>query len=145
MSASFLSEFDQQRVIEAIQQAELNSDGEIKIHLEPHCNNLLPLARAKEVFLQLNLQNTKLRSAVLIYIAYTDHQLAILGDVGIHSQVGDSFWQHEIDNLINHFKAGDPAGGLIRVVNDVGEKLTTFFPKSVNNPDEISNDLSFGE
>jgi hypothetical protein len=30
-------------------------------------------------------------------------------------------------------------------VQDVGEKLTAFFPKSENNPDEISNDLSFGE
>ena len=145
MSAQFLSEADQQRVAEAIRQAELQTDGEIKIHLEPQSSNLLPLARAKEVFLQLNLQNTKLRSAVLIYIAYQDHQLAILGDVGIHSQVGDSFWQQEKDSLISHFKAGDPAGGLVRVVQDVGEKLAAFFPKSVNNPDEISNDLSFGE
>ena len=145
MSAQFLSEADQQRVVEAIRQAELQTDGEIKIHLEPQSSNLLPLARAKEVFLQLNLQNTKLRSAVLIYIAYQDHQLAILGDVGIHSQVGDSFWQQEKDSLISHFKAGDPAGGLVRVVQDVGEKLAAYFPKSVNNPDEISNDLSFGE
>lgn len=145
MSAQFLSEADQQSVVEAIRQAELQTDGEIKIHLEPQSSNLLPLARAKEVFLQLNLQNTKLRSAVLIYIAYQDHQLAILGDVGIHSQVGDSFWQQEKDSLISHFKAGDPAGGLVRVVQDVGEKLAAFFPKSVNNPDEISNDLSFGE
>jgi len=145
MSAQFLSEADQQRVAEAIRQAEQQTDGEIKIHLEPQSSNLLPLARAKEVFLQLNLQNTKLRSAVLIYIAYQDHQLAILGDVGIHSQVGDSFWQQEKDSLISHFKAGDPAGGLVRVVQDVGEKLAAFFPKSVNNPDEISNDLSFGE
>jgi uncharacterized membrane protein len=145
MSAQFLSEADQQRVVEAIRKAELQSDGEIKIHLEPKSSNLLPLARAKEVFLQLDLQNTKLRSAVLIYIAYEDHQLAILGDVGIHSKVGDSFWQQEKDSLIAHFKAGDPAGGLVRVVQDVGEKLIAFFPKSVNNPDEISNDLSFGE
>jgi uncharacterized membrane protein len=145
MSAQFLSETDQQRVVEAIRQAELQTDGEIKIHLEPQSSNLLPLARAKEVFLQLNLQNTKLRSAVLIYIAYQDLQLAILGDVGIHSQVGDSFWQQEKDSLISHFKAGDPAGGLVRVVQDVGEKLAAYFPKSVNNPDEISNDLSFGE
>lgn len=145
MSASFLSEKEQVQVIEAIRQAELNTDGEIKIHLEPTCPNLLPLARAKEVFLQLNLQNTAQRSAVLIYIAYEDHQLAILGDSGIHQHLGDSFWQQEKDTLIGHFKAGDPAGGLLRVVHDVGQKLMAFFPKSTNNPNEISNDLSFGE
>ncbi|MDA0309508.1 MAG: TPM domain-containing protein [Bacteroidetes bacterium] len=145
MSASFLSETDQQRVIEAIQQAERHTDGEIKIHLEPTCSNVMPLARAKELFLQLNLQNTEQRSAVLIYIAYEDHQLAILGDSGIHQRVGDSFWQQEKDTLIGHFKAGDPAGGLVRVVHDVGQKLMAFFPKSTNNPNEISDDLSFGE
>ena len=145
MSATFLSETDQIRIVEAIQQAELNTVGEIKIHLEPTCSNFIPLARAKEIFLQLNLKNTVKRSAVLIYIAYEDHQLAILGDAGIHQHVGDSFWQQEKDTLISHFKAGEPAGGLVRVVHDVGQKLTAFFPKSTNNPNEISDDLSFGE
>lgn len=132
----------QARVVDAIRLAELNTSGEVKVHLERFCKGDA-LDRAKEKFAKLNLHKTELRNAVIVYVAVEDRKAAIFGDEGIHSKVDEDYWKTELDVMLGHFKQGDIAGGLIQVVSDIGEKLNAEFPyNAATDTNEVSNEIS---
>lgn len=143
MPSTFLSQHEQQQIIEAIQQAEANTSGEIRVHIEPHGKSD-PVERAKEVFAQLGMHQTALHNGVLIYVAYDDHRVAIIGDKGIHEKVGEHFWQHEIELITEHFKRNEYAQGICAAIHAAGEKLKHHFPFKSDDKNELSNDISFG-
>lgn len=130
------------QVVEAIRRAELNTSGEVKVHIERFCKGDA-LDRAKDKFAKLELHKTANRNAVLVYVAIEDRKAAILGDEGIHCKVTTDYWKDELDVMLAHFKEGDIAGGLIRVVNDIGEKLKDEFPHDTQTDrNEVRNEIS---
>jgi Domain of unknown function (DUF477). len=72
-----LNNEEDRRVVEAIKQAELNTSGEIKVHIENRCKGDVE-ERSLFVFDKLKLHETKLRNGVLIYLAVRDHKLPSL-------------------------------------------------------------------
>lgn len=137
-----LSAEQQARVVEAIRLAELNTSGEVKVHLERFCKGDA-LDRAKEKFGKLNLHKTALRNAVIVYVAIEDRKAAIFGDEGIHAKVDDDYWKMELDLMLSHFKKGEYAEGLIQVVTDIGEKLNAEFPYNADtDTNEVGNEIS---
>ncbi len=138
---SFLTSKEEQEIIEAIRLAELNTSGEIRIHLEDCCTSDSK-ARALEVFSILKMDNTRLKNAVLIYIAVHDHTFVIYGDKGIHTVVNNDFWDTTRDTILSHFKKDQYAKGLIQGVKSIGEQLKTFFPWDSNDSNELPNTIS---
>ncbi|MBW3131091.1 TPM domain-containing protein, partial [Hymenobacter profundi] len=57
-------------LIAAIQQAELTTSGEIRVHLEDTCPTPEPLDRAAQVFAELGMHKTAQRNGVLFYLAW---------------------------------------------------------------------------
>ncbi len=129
-------------ILNAIHEAENMTSGEIKIHLENHCNGDI-FERAKEVFNILELTKTKLKNAVLIYIAFIDKKVAILGDEGINRLVENDYWDNEILQITNSFKQHNFTFGIIETVKSAGLKLKTFFPHHADDINEISDSISF--
>ncbi|MDO9261752.1 MAG: TPM domain-containing protein [Flavobacteriaceae bacterium] len=140
---NFLSEIDEQQIVEAIRQAEKNTSGEIRVHLEKS-HEKPPLERAQEVFCLLNMQQTALQNGILIYIAFESKKMAIIGDKGIHAFVGDDFWSAEKDLLIQFFKQEKYADGIAVVIAHIGTKLKKFFPYQTDDRDELTNEISNG-
>ena len=118
----FLGAEGEQQVIDAIRQAELNTSGEIRVHLEYSCSGQ-PYDRAQEVFSILGMDNTRLQNAVLIYVAVRDHQFAICGDQGIDAVVPGDFWHSTRDLIQNHFRTGSFAAGLSSGIIEVGNQI----------------------
>lgn len=143
MTKNTFSKEEQQRIVEAIRNAELATSGEIRLHIEPG-TSLNPVERAKQVFEQLGMGNTELKNGVLFYLAIEDRKLAIIGDSGIHQKVGDNFWQEEKELMVNHFLKGDYTTGICKAIEQVGEKLKLHFPFQQTDTNELSNDISFG-
>lgn len=143
MSKTFFSETEQQQIVEAIKQAELNTSGEIRVHIEPTCDGDA-YDRAKVVFESLGMHATELKNAVLFYVAYESKKFAILGDSGIHEKVTQTFWDTEKELLLTHFKEDKYAMGLCKAIADAGEKLKQHFPYASNDTNELTNDISFG-
>ncbi|MBT8258198.1 MAG: TPM domain-containing protein [Bacteroidia bacterium] len=137
----FLSRKEEQDVIKAIRQAELNTSGEIRIHLENSCEKD-PMTRAHEVFAILDMHNTQQQNAVLIYVAVNDQQFAIYGDKGIDKVVGADFWTRIKDEMASHFKAEAYAKGLAEGVKGVGEQLKSHFPWHPSDENELPDSLS---
>ncbi|MFA7180839.1 MAG: TPM domain-containing protein [Bacteroidia bacterium] len=140
---TFLSEKEQSMVVKAIEQAELNTSGEIRVHIESSCPGD-PVTRAISVFNQLKMNRTKERNAVLIYIAWKSHKFAIIGDSGINEKVPENFWEQEKEILLDFLKQGKAAEGLVQVIDMAGTNLKKYFEYQTNDINEQSNDISFG-
>jgi len=139
-----LDEAGQLRVVDAIQKAERGCTAEIRVHLEDVCKGDA-LRRASAVFTQLGMHKTAERNGVLIYVAVQSHKMAVFADAGIHQKAGELFWREEVACMKSYFEAGDYAGGLALAVEKAGQVLSRFYPASgPANPDELSNDVSFG-
>ena len=139
---NILNREEDRRVVEAIKQAELNTSGEIKVHIENRCKGDVE-ERSIAVFNRLKLNETKLRNGVLIYLAVKDHKFAILGDEGINKVVEDGFWNDVKDLMLSHFKEGCFAEGLEQGIQRCGEKLKTYFPYQSDDINEIPDDISY--
>lgn len=137
-----LTEANKQAIMGAIAQAEQNTSGEVRVHIEPKVKGNSPYERAVEVFEQLGMTATAQRNGVLVYVALDDRQFAIIGDEGIHATVGDSFWDQEKDQMVTYFAQGDIIGGIVYFIGRAGEKLKTYFPYQMDDKNELSNDIS---
>lgn len=140
---AFLTASEERDIVEAIRLAELNTSGEIKVHIEKSANGDAT-NRALEVFHTLKMDNTKLQNAVLIYVAIEDKNFVIYGDVGINNVVPNNFWDSTKDIMQSHFKTGDFKQGLVEGIQKSGEQLKTYFPYLNLDTNELSNDISKG-
>jgi len=137
----FLSSKEESRVVEAIKMAELNTSGEIRVHIEQH-TDLEAFKRAKEVFEKLNMHQTEARNGVLFYVGVQDHSFVILGDSGIDQKVSDDFWESTKNIVIENFKLGAFADGLIKGVLEAGNQLKEHFPFQSDDENELSDEIS---
>ena len=139
---TILNREEDRRVVEAIKQAELNTSGEIKVHIENHCRGDVE-ERSLVVFNRLKLNETQLHNGVLIYLAVKDHRFAILGDEGINNIVEVGFWNDVKDLMQSYFKEGHFVEGLEQGIQRCGEKLKSYFPYQSDDINEIPDDISY--
>ena len=102
-ASDFISKSDQNLIVKAIESAELETSGEIRVHIEPKCKGDV-IARAVYLFEKLKMDKTELHNGVLIYLAYDSCKFAIIGDTGINSIVPSDFWDKIKDNMLADFK-----------------------------------------
>ena len=139
----FLTQEEEQAIIEAIRVAEKNTSGEIRVHIEKTTSEE-PFDRALEVFHELKMDQTQLQNGVLIYLAIADKRFVICGDKGINDLVADDFWETTKEIMKNHFKNGNLKQGLIDGILMAGEQLQKYFPWQEGDTNELSNEISKG-
>lgn len=140
---TYLSKEEEQQVVAAIQKAELQTSGEIRVHIEARFGKDI-MARAKAVFEKLGMTKTEARNGVLLYLAWDDHQFAILGDSGIDKKVPQGFWKSTAEQMAKYFKEGQMAAGLAAGVLEAGKQLAQHFPYQRGDVNELSNEISNG-
>ena len=129
----------------AVEDAERFTSGEIRICVEKTCREPV-LDRAANYFEELGMDKTALRNGVLIYMATEDHQFAIIGDAGINKVVPPGFWDSTRDAMVEQFRQGRIADGIIAGVNLAGQQLKTYFPfQGDEDNNELPDHIVFGE
>jgi len=141
MRSKFFTEAEQKVIVEAVKKAELNTSGEIRVHLAKHCSDDA-YKKAIEVFARLNMHQTRLRNGVLFYLATEDRKFAVVGDEGIHSVVPDNFWDSIGKILSSHFKEGKFTEGLEKGILKTGEQLKAYFPYQQDDVNELPDEIS---
>jgi len=142
---AFFNEAEQQQIVSAIQAAERETSGEIRVFVESRCRFVNPLDRAAEVFAGLKMEQTAARNGVLVYVALKDRQMALYGDRGIHEKVGDAFWNEKVKLILSHFNKANYVEGIAGVVKDIGDALRTHFPYDKDtDKNELPDDIVFG-
>jgi len=139
----FLTDKEEQEIIDAIRKAEQNTSGEIRVHLE-RTSKSNSFDRALEVFHLLKMDNTKLQNGVLIYVAIDDKSFVIYGDKGINDVVSTNFWDSTKDVMVSHFKNGHYKQGLVEGVLKAGEQLEKYFPWEHMDRNELIDNISKG-
>jgi uncharacterized membrane protein len=143
-TAAFLSKEEEQEIVQAIVEAEKNTSGEVRVHIENHSNKT-PLERAQEVFFELKMEATNDRNGVLFYVSVTDKKFAIIGEQGINELVAPDFWDTTKEIVIAHFKNGNFKTGLVEGILSAGNQLKAYFPYQSDDKDELSNEISKSE
>src|SRR5690554_7367483 len=133
----FLTPEDETEIVNAIVEAEKNTSGEIRVHIEHHTDKK-PFERAQEIFYALKMDNTKNRNGVLFYVGIEDHSFVILGDKGINDVVEPDFWDKTKNLVISYFKKGQYKQGLVEGILKAGSKLKSLFPYD---PDSDNDEL----
>lgn len=129
-------------IVSAIQQAEKDTSGEIRIHIENHCKKEV-LDRSVQVFAELKMHKTALRNGVLIYLALEDKKLAIIGDVGINTKVPTDFWDGIKNRMVEKFRIGNVCEGICDAISEAGIQLKQYFPCQQDDINELSDEISF--
>ena len=132
---------EEQEIILAILDAELNTYGEIRVHLES-TSKIDHYQRAQEVFHVLKMDNTRQRNGVLIYVAVTDHKFVICGDEGIDQAVPNDFWNTTRDTMAAHFQKGEFKSGIIAGIESAGKELKAHFPWHPDDRNELPDAIS---
>jgi uncharacterized membrane protein len=143
-AADFFSTEDRERIVQAIHDAELDTSGEIRVHVELSFRGDL-LDRAASVFARLKMHKTKLRNGVLFYLAVKNRKFAVIGDAGINRVVPANFWDDVKQAMEEHFKNSEFATGLEKGIRMAGEHLKKKFPHQPDDVDELPDDISFGK
>ena len=140
----FFSKEEKEEIKKAIQTAELNTSGEIRVHIENKCTES-ELDRAAYWFSKLKMHITALRNGVLFYMAITDQKFAIIGDIGINAKVKSTFWDETKELMQGFFKEEKYAQGLSIGIIQAGMQLKENFPYQTDDVNELSDEISFGK
>ena len=140
----FFTKEQREDIRQAILNAELDTSGEIRVHIETSCKGEV-LDRAAFLFDKMGMHKTAKRNGVLFYLAVKHRRFAVLGDKGINSVVPEDFWDDVKHLLLNHFREEKFTEGLIEGISLVGNKLKDHFPYQTDDMNELSDNISFGK
>jgi uncharacterized membrane protein len=141
-AASFFTKEQQQQILASVKEAETDTSGEIRVHIETGCNEDV-LDRAAWVFEKLGMKKTIERNGVLFYLAVEDRKFAIIGDSGINAKVPAGFWDEIKKILMDNFRENRFTEGIIQGISMAGKQLKTHFPYQKNDINELSDEISF--
>ncbi|PKK35194.1 hypothetical protein BWI96_18495 [Siphonobacter sp. SORGH_AS_0500] len=141
---AMLTEDQTQEIIQHIKEAEKQTSGEIRVHIEEKTQaDLDPLERAQQIFMKLNMHQTAQRNGVLFYVAIEARKFAICGDKGINEVVPAEFWNSTRDAMREHFRQNDLVQGLCTGIEMAGVQLKTYFPRQSDDQNELPDEISF--
>ena len=134
----------QEAITKAIADAEHETSGEIRVHIENSFRGEV-LDRAAYIFKHLGMARTEHRNGVLIYLAIRNRQFAIIGDKGIHKYVPENFWTLLQQEMQVYFKDNRFEEGLIFAISETGKHLKKYFPSQGIDKNELPDEISFGK
>jgi uncharacterized membrane protein len=142
----FFTHEENERIVQAIKEAERQTSGELRVFVESHCKYVDPLDRAAELFSKLQMEKTALRNGVLFYVAVKDKQLAIFADSGIHAATGDQYWKESVQHILSVFSNESVSAGITASVAKIGDALKTNFPYDETvDKNELPDEIIFGQ
>ncbi|QEC65808.1 TPM domain-containing protein [Panacibacter ginsenosidivorans] len=142
----FFSAPEKEKILAAINEAERNTSGEVRVYIESRCSYVDPIDRAMEIFYSLKMDATELHNGVLVYVAMKDRQLAIFADEGIYKKASAAFWKEEVSKMLSQFNKENYADGIATVVKEIGELLHANFPYDADtDKNELPDDIVFGK
>lgn len=137
---------ENERIVNAIRNAEKRTSGEVRIYIEPKNPLVDPLERAAFIFAKLEMDETEHRNAVLLYIATKHKELSLYGDKGIHEKVGQEYWQQQVQQMLRNFSNDGFVDGIVNCITQIGETLAEKFPYiATEDKNELPDEIIFGK
>jgi len=136
----FLNQLSHQEIVKAIRDAEKSTSGEIRVFISrKSIQDAVPAAQAH--FIELGMDKTRDRNAVLIFVAPRAHQFAVIGDTAVHARCGDDFWKQLAHEMSGHFRKSEFTTGIVHGVRKAGELLAQHFPRRQGDTKQLSDEV----
>lgn len=141
----YFSDDDFLRISNKILEAEMSTSGEIRIAVKEkkkffeRNNNIRQLAEKE--YHKLNMNATRDKTGILLYLLLSERQFYILADSGINQIVGQVTWDEVRDEIQIRFQNGKFCDGLIWGIERVGKILSEHFPIKSGDTNELSNKI----
>ncbi len=143
----YFSDDDFLLISDKIKEKEKITSGEIRVSMrsnEVKKNADADIRRlAEEEFHRLNMQNTRDKTGILIYLNLRLRQFFILADSGINEKVEQGVWDKVRDEIQSSFKNGLYLEGVLSGIESVGNILALHFPIKEDDTNEITNEVAF--
>ena len=140
----FFSESEQAQITKSVADAELRTAAEIRVRIERRCETD-PIAHCRALLEKLGITQTAGRVGLLIYLSIEDHKVAIYGDSAIDAVIGSEGWNAACSHLRDRFAAGDFVSAICDTIQSLSRVLSTSFPATQVNPNELPDEPSLGE
>ncbi len=145
-ASRYFSFEETEKIVGAIREAERRTSGEVRLFIESHCRYVNPMHRAAELFFGYKMDLTQERNGVLVYIAMNDHQYALFADEGIYKEMGATYWEEEAGKMLKAFKKESYADGIVTIIGDIGQALSSHFPyETKGDKNELPDEIIFGK
>lgn len=133
---------DTTKIEQAISHLEQVTSAELRVVVERKAKKCQSaMARAEQLFVELEMQNTAQRNAVMIYLSFKPHYVAVVGDEGIHAKVDDDFWQKVYAAMKNLCQQGDYTQAICQGIKQVEKELALHFPIQTDDVNELPNEV----
>jgi putative membrane protein len=94
--------------------------------------------RAREIFQSKNLEATRGRTGVLIFVSLAERMAELIADEGIATHVEPGVWDRAMAALSAGLKRGEPGAGFAAAVGLCGDVLAERFPADPkDNPNQL--------
>ena len=141
-ASSFFTREQQAQILAAVKEAEEQTSGEIRVHIETSFTGDV-LDRAAWIFNKLGMQKTAERNGILFYLAVDNRRFAVIGDSGIHAKVPEGFWKDISNSMTGFFREGNFTEGLTQGIMTAGRQLKEHFPHRKDDINELPDEISF--
>ncbi|MGD8778092.1 MAG: TPM domain-containing protein [Ignavibacteria bacterium] len=139
----FFSDDEFLRISNKIKEMEKITAGEIRVAIKEEKpflrkkKNITELA--EEEFYKLNMQATRDKTGILLYLLLKERQFHILADSGINEKVTQETWDNVRNEMQEKFRSGYFSEGMVHGVERVGNILSEHFPIKADDTNELSN------
>lgn len=144
LPSRFFTVAERTAIAGAIAEAEAKTSGEIRVHVERHCRGDAQAA-AKKAFEKIGMHRTAAKNGVLVYLAVADHAFAVIGDAGIDAKVEKDFWEQVSSRMGAAFREDRFGDGVAGAVREIGERLSSSFPRGASDANELPDDVSVND
>ncbi|MBL7872985.1 MAG: hypothetical protein JNM78_15315 [Cyclobacteriaceae bacterium] len=98
--------------------------------------------RAESAFLQEEVFNTRLRTGIMIFISFFEHEVIVMADKGISKEVDQKEWDAVVRTIIENVKKDKVTDGIEKAILRCGEiLLEKGFVISSDDVNELKDDL----
>lgn len=139
----FFDDDDFLMISDKIKETEKITSGEVRVAIKESVpfsrkkKDIKELAQAE--FYNLNMNDTRDKTGILIYILLASRQFYIIADEGINSKVEQRTWDDIRDEMQAQFKLGHFLEGVLLAIERIGEVLSKHFPIKSDDTNELSN------
>lgn len=142
----YFSKYSLNKITKACGEAEKNTSGEIRVSILQKRPKKLEDAELKDIalyeFFNLGMDKTRDKTGILLFILLGEKKFQILADEGINAKVEQEIWDDVAAGLSTSFKKQKYTDGVVEAVSEMGKVLSEYFPKKLDDWDELSDEVS---
>jgi uncharacterized membrane protein len=139
----FFTDDDFLVISKKIKEMEKITSGEIRVSIKESKpfgkKNSEVRSLAEAEFFGLEMEKTRDKTGILIFVILSERQFYILADSGINAKVEQSVWDEVRDQMQIEFRAGHFTEGIVLAIERIGSILSEHFPIKSDDTNELSN------